>query len=106
MTAEKKPAHTPGPWTYGERVDNAVMGSDNWAVCFPPGIDLDDLDGDSVKVRRWRANARLIAAAPAMLEFIRGFAVWECTLIGDINPCGECNGCRARAIVGEVENGR
>jgi hypothetical protein len=61
--------HTPGPW----RVNNNVEAWEPWAdaievctddevICFTGGRDAD----------RQKINARLIAAAPDMLEALKG----------------------------------
>ena len=56
--------HTPGPWsvfsgTNEVRADNCKWGN-NWPVADALGHDLDEIE----------ANARLIAAAPELLEEI------------------------------------
>lgn len=80
MTATKTATHTPGPWTYGGTsagTPTAIMHPDGRTqialamVChgqLSAEIDTDEAD----------ANARLIAAAPAMrdaLELIRSGAI-------------------------------
>ena len=54
--------HTPGPWTYFEN-DRHVMsqGYEMPSICQTP-------KGKQSKNKHWQANARLIAAAPDLLE--------------------------------------
>ena len=61
-TTKDKTRHTPGPWSLSE--DGFVYG-DKMPLCDPHcdgGPDPDERE----------ANARLIAAAPAMYEALRG----------------------------------
>ncbi len=59
------PEHTPGPWQVNERFDGHVMTSDGLAVadCC---LDYSSIDFDEQKI-----NARLIAAAPELLEALK-----------------------------------
>jgi hypothetical protein len=61
-----KSAHTPGPWTVGDPWGHPLTimwGGDKGAVVNGDGI------GDDCELNR--ANARLIAAAPTMLEALK-----------------------------------
>jgi ABC-type nitrate/sulfonate/bicarbonate transport system substrate-binding protein len=68
VAAGKIDAHTPGPWEivrYGDGDSLVIHDSrGDWRVCFlaTPG---DDGDFEGIK-----ANARLIAAAPELLEAV------------------------------------
>ena len=59
--------HTPGPWTVVSEgmVSPKVVGANGFGICHttyaPTGAE---------------ANARLIAAAPELLEALRMFVVW------------------------------
>lgn len=54
--------HTPGPWTH--RTGTQLLeGSNGSVVCLVPFGEYDDAD----------ANARLIAAAPELLEILKRF---------------------------------
>lgn len=55
--------HTPGPWTTAFHVRNQRTGTGDW-VFFPEGHTFPLLR----KGQRSEADARLIAAAPEMLE--------------------------------------
>ena len=56
MTDKTKASHTPGPWKYVK--SHAVIDSDDWEIC----------DFSSCSTEEGHANARLIAAAPDLLE--------------------------------------
>ena len=57
---------TPGPWRVDEKAKNeasvSVRGADNWAIC---ACRATAPDGSRYHMNVARANARLIAAAPA-----------------------------------------
>lgn len=55
------PKHTPGPWTIDWSSAHQTINSEDKTICniHPPTFDADEED---------RANARLIAAAPEMLN--------------------------------------
>lgn len=59
-----KDRHTPGPWRAGPNRGNA-----SWRITGPTGEDIADTGIWSLEHRdEMIANARLIAAAPLMLE--------------------------------------
>ncbi|WP_113132733.1 hypothetical protein [Rhizobiales bacterium] len=83
MSATK---HTPGPWAFDD--DNAVMADVGAHICTVSMADdfpcIDDDEGDSrtnVDIE-CKANARLIAAAPDLLE-----ALVE--ILGPLNVCSD-----------------
>ncbi len=61
-------SHTPGPWTTGRGMFEAIMAADDSLVCrlstvdYRTGKQINRSSGEDL------ANARLIAAAPRMLE--------------------------------------
>lgn len=58
--------HTPGPWAWGLDDVDAI-----WAVTTPPdggNIICEPPSAGVASLARWPANARLIAAAPDLLE--------------------------------------
>lgn len=60
-------SHTPGPWTIHKRSATSVVGSKGFVVaacggCSTNAVNPDDLHAELT------ANARLIAAAPDLLE--------------------------------------
>lgn len=71
MTQSK---HTPGPWSAVADEDSARIGGCDWRIITPCSLDDHDAlvsiwdrrDGEDVA-----ANARLIAAAPDMLEALK-----------------------------------
>lgn len=61
---EKKTQHTPGPWKIDDR-DGAIFCDDNGvAICYLRNKHEDDLHNS-------QANARLIAAAPDLLDALQ-----------------------------------
>lgn len=78
-------AHTPGPWSVGD--DQLVVWSDVITVA---------------EARRSRADARLIAAAPELLEVAKKLAAWESDPDGYGGDLAEI-GCMARAAIAKAE---
>lgn len=70
--------HTPGPWTwaYCHDGDHAFLKGDGLYVASP-----ESTSGDATWIDISEANARLIAAAPALLAFARAHEAWEALLI-------------------------
>lgn len=73
-------AHTPGPWAlgkgYGLHGVEVVGDNGNRMICGVIGVDRDVRDRDgrvsgSEQTAEGWANARLIAAAPDMLQMLR-----------------------------------
>lgn len=68
--------HTPGPWVYSTDCHDdwgTVRTMDGSFVCQAkdPRVTVNDLHGHrAAKTDPWEANARLIAAAPAMSEIL------------------------------------
>ena len=82
--------HTPRPWIYDSGAVYAENGRGR--------IALADRDNPRTKPVERDANARLIAAAPAMLELIRALLTqWEDQVIR--NPLLS----QARALLAKVE---
>lgn len=87
--------HTKGPWVGGSRngVDAVQGGCGEWVAILPHGrreghgVVCDD---------EHQANARLIAAAPDLLEALTNTAMWMRTLEG---LHGELKGGAAQALV-------
>lgn len=57
--------HTPGPWSYAIPGDSFVASS-NGLICRRPAVS-----GGGGAPNNWEANARLIAAAPDLLAFVK-----------------------------------
>jgi len=59
--------YTPGPWSYGGKFTRAIFANDGVEVCKlhtrPLPFPSDEAE--------WLANARLIAAAPELLEALK-----------------------------------
>ena len=66
--------HTPGPWQIGKNFGSVVCDTP------VPGIsgsdDTEYYGGHLIAESVTEANARLIAAAPELLEALRMFVVW------------------------------
>lgn len=86
MTQQTVATHTPGPWEafLRETVGDSASGRlERWAVGTTEPMDPNDpwagrtFTGNVCDVRDWpsataKANARLIAAVPALLEALEG----------------------------------
>lgn len=72
--------HTPGPWVVGENQDHdAIMASDYYVATVHDACGIESNDETS------RANAKLIAAAPDLLEALRcSVAAFEGDTIDEI----------------------
>jgi len=66
-------AHTPGPWTIGKkpRLQPYIEGADGTPVCSCGGNAPGSGAYTTETFRRRDANARLIAAAPELLEAMK-----------------------------------
>jgi hypothetical protein len=70
-------AHTPGPWTLGPmnggqvsvRASRTGLGGEHFAATLAT-VEIYDED-EPADEGQWHANARLIAAAPDLLEALR-----------------------------------
>lgn len=62
----EKVAHTPGPWFHAPLSDE-VLNQKGHGVCAP----CDGYDED-----QWKADARLIAAAPELLDKLKTFVLF------------------------------
>ncbi len=90
--------HTPGPW---ERYDETVIIS---ASC--PGSVGCTFTGGGIDIQEARANARLIAAAPEMYEFIRATSKEPCEDVISVRAdeyCHNCVSCDARALLAKID---
>ena len=67
--------HTPGPWIVAEDQVQDEDGNDIADVTLYN--EWNTTEGIVTKEMPWEANARLIAAAPEMFEFIRKVLRWE-----------------------------
>ena len=91
--------HTPGPWEIrpGYGLLKSEIGPSDRAVAT---VWVKRMEGDKDELGRavptpWaegEANARLLSAAPDLLEALRPFANYACD-----EPC-DCHNCRARRI--------
>jgi hypothetical protein len=90
--------YTPGPWTVGEYDPLTVNGADGRVAA----ADFQNA--------RQLANARLIAAAPELLEALRPFTTVPCERRGNIHcvmlPSDSgvkiCAPCAARAAIAKA----
>lgn len=71
----KQATHTPGPWAL-QSLGGGYRGYDDWCpwcVRSPQNVHLATVGGvDRFESERIEANARLIAAAPELLEALEG----------------------------------
>ena len=83
--------HTPGPWTADR--DGVILGTLGPARPFVGRIDDDYNDGQTA------ANRHLIAAAPDLLEALRGFHPSQIKTQGELARAWEV----ARAAIAKAE---
>ena len=78
MTKTNNAAHTYGPWVWEEgqtEIKRAWNGKE-WTVASVEGSKLGWHEDHNCEAREAGANARLIAAAPELLEACQTFAEW------------------------------
>lgn len=74
-----KPEHTPGPWTVEERVtDDLIGGGRSWYI--------GEADAPSIVFAN-EADAKLIAAAPELLEHLEALMATEARGCPDWREC-------------------
>lgn len=87
--------HTPGPWT----VEPGLLSAFHFEAVVCWRAREERLTGKTI-----RANARLIAAAPEMLDHIREWAAIDCSEYPQHCPHDDlCITCRARALLAQIE---
>jgi hypothetical protein len=85
--------HTPGPWTVSEEWDGTSIKAGQFHVTHT--IQSCGFHEPEVDKAVTQANARLIAAAPELLQAAKDFVEWfECSRIGD-KPIAEWSHARA-----------
>jgi hypothetical protein len=81
-------AHTPGPWTVNgpwhiqAATDYAKFKEDG----YTPIVVAQIVKGHGIELDMMEANARLIAAAPEMLEALQNFREWWANHFEDFEP--------------------
>lgn len=90
--------HTPGPWTVGE--DSRGV----WADVDSVACRLLDIRRTGGMACSYEANARLIAAAPELLDALRQWAAAED--YGDAEELANARRSRDRAIAAATGGGR
>jgi hypothetical protein len=92
--------HTPGPWEIQGGIIVADLNYDAEREEYI-GVSICQIHGTQTKAHK--ANARLIAAAPAMYSFVESVAAKGCEENGERGPdCGECDTCNARKLLTEI----
>jgi hypothetical protein len=81
MTNNTKTAHTPGPWMLCESADARNRGYIRPDPLSPAICKITETG----RAREWRANARLIAAAPEMFEALKA----DASHVHSVFECGE-----------------
>lgn len=98
--------HTPGPWDYRQlHIDgNIITKGDYWEI-FTPKYDVAAFISRGAPIRK-EADARLIAAAPELLDALRFLlAPYEGAWLGDDNDTADPDGSLHRSkspLCGEV----
>lgn len=97
--------HTPGPWTQDEKDECLIRGEQGRRICWTATASPGDLKGKYASRRQGdEENARLIAAAPELLEALMDAkhfngphmirSVGTCKDCGGMTPNGTCHICR------------
>ena len=94
--------HTPGPWKAPTGDVTVILGTHEYdgervivaSVRVPVDVDTHEA---LIPATEWQANARLIAAAPEMLE-----ALEDLTVAAPNDPCWQ----RARAAIAKARGAR
>lgn len=97
MPNTDKPTQSPGPWSADLDIVRDANGND---VCMVDGID--NQRGRPTSAELDRANARLIAEAPAMLDVLRRAVADELQRDGDLAPWFPA----AVAVLARIDGGR
>ena len=113
--SDKQVTHTPGPWstsrsTHGTWIGNWIKGV-GWAghvVSLPDhmeqdGVQCGSIAGQDKTQEEINANARLIAAAPELLEQCKLFEKLLSTLIMECDSGADLERDNLRAILAKVE---
>jgi len=103
-TKEKHATFTPGPWHYtlaDERSSGGVYGGEKCVCDIIPKELQVAYDCEEVEIAN--ANARLIAAAPAMYETMKAILA----VVNDPRPIfpGTAIGDKLREVLAKVEGG-
>lgn len=71
--------HTPGPWEWSDKYRTADSERNTWSLLGDGGYGILSCDGDENSPqslgKSGEANARLIAAAPELLDALRSMLV-------------------------------
>lgn len=111
---EKQATHTPGPW---EACDGASITINEALNVTPNHVRRQFIHADGVRVTQFIAdcntalpesvaNARLIAAAPELLEALKSMdcAVCDCSLGHPMRVIDRCSFCaKSRAAIAKAE---
>lgn len=91
-------SHTKGPWRIG-KIATHVESDSGEGICSTGGYQ-NNTENQWELNERQQANARLIAAAPDLLEALEKIATVKCIQFAELPPdnCG-CVGCLARAAI-------
>lgn len=84
--------HTPGPWE-----TSVLSGGTQWEIC---GTDGGDAIASVVECQSAAANARLIAAAPDLLQTLREIADAYDSV--QLNPTARVLAAKARATIAKA----
>jgi hypothetical protein len=87
--------HTPGPWTFFHWSDKTGVTSDNFDVAHCSGLNSSRTREEEI------ANARLIAAAPDLLDALQDL-FWAVTGFGDFEAQYPEEYAKARAAIAKA----
>lgn len=105
MKTEKKAAHTPGPWEWTD-----ILWAAKGHVYVGRPSDFNDWNGKpKVEVvatcegKDAISNARLIAAAPELLEALKMLRAAFASFSAECNPSGKSSGVADWKLINEAE---
>ena len=99
-TKEKHATHTPGPW----KIEDCTPG-ENTGLRFEVGTKDSVIARTTDGWKEARANARLIAAAPELLEQCREFEKCLTHLINSGDSGADLERDKLREVLAKVEGG-
>lgn len=79
-------AHTPGPWPIERTGDGKRIIVGPGLIEGPHGYDIAEVYSDDCDPEEATANARLIAAAPELLEALEKLAAFADEVTGKVEP--------------------
>ena len=97
-------SHTPGPWIYSKHGFNVLTADARQSICAVHAIHPGHVSSQK-DIEEHNANARLIAAAPELLETLKELLGAEWMVSNDWGGDRETVLSKAEAVIAKAENG-